>query len=252
MKSKLKSRLSKAYYYCFHSNSGYCPICEKKVRFLKRSSWLRDNYRCSSCNSIPRFRAVIDTIKQFCEGWQDMVVHESSPNRMASSNFLKSRCKNYSSSQYFEDVPRGQYRDGHRSEDLTALTLESNSIDLLVTQDVFEHVLEPEKAFKEIARVLKPGGAHVFSMPWYPELRTTRPRAKLADGKLVHLEPEVYHGNPVNKSKGSLVTTDWGLDFMDIIFKNSGLVTTVYLQRDPSKGLDGKFLEIFISRKNGN
>jgi SAM-dependent methyltransferase len=164
--------------------------------------------------------------------------------------FLKNTCRQYSSSQYFEDVPRGRYQNGERSEDLSALTFGDNSIDILVTQDVFEHVMEPEKAFKEIARVLRPGGAHIFSMPWYPELKRTRQRARVENGAVVHTEEPQYHGNPVDRAKGSLVTFDWGLDFTDIIFKASGMTTIIYLQRDRSKGLDGKFLEIFVSRKS--
>lgn len=241
-------RASKLWQYVT-SQKGYCPICEQEVRFIKKHTWLRDHYRCSKCNSIPRFRALIDTIKRFYPNWKDLVIHESSPNTGASSTFLKNGCKNYSASQYFDDVPRGDYKDGYRSEDLTALTFSDNSFDLLITQDVFEHVMEPGKAFKEIVRVLKPGGAHIFSMPWYPQLGKTRQRAKVENGKIIYLEEPVYHGNPVNREKGSLVTFDWGQDFIDFIYKSSGMHTIVYLQHDKHKGLEAEFLEIFISRK---
>jgi SAM-dependent methyltransferase len=231
------------------SEKGYCPICEQPVRFIKTGPWLRQDYRCLSCKSIPRYRALIDALKTFFPRYRDLHVHESSPNTGASSSFLKKNCKHYSASQYFPEVPRGQYKDGFRSEDLTQLTLDDNSVDLLITQDVFEHVMEPEKAFREIARILKPGGAHLFSMPWYPSQEHCVQRAKLEGGQVVHLEKPIYHGNPVDRKSGSLVTYDWGLDFTEFIFKASGLVTTVYLQRDPAKGIDGKFLEIFVSRK---
>lgn len=231
------------------AEKGYCPICEQQVRFIKWDKWLRDNYRCSRCRSIPRYRALIDTLKRFYPTWENLAIHESSPNNRASSNFLKTKCKNYSSSQYFEDVPRGEYKNGERSEDLSALTFEDSSFDLFITQDVFEHVMEPEKAFREIARVLRPGGAHLFSMPWYPELKTTRQRAKVKDGGIIHLEEPVYHGNPIDREKGSLVTFDWGQDFVDIVYKASGLYTMVYLQKDKMKGIEAEFLEIFISRR---
>ena len=231
------------------ADSGYCPICEKNVHFIKRGPWLRDHYRCSSCHSIPRYRALIDAIKRFYPEFADMHIHESSPNRGASSHFIKTRCRNYSSSHYFSDVPRGAYRDGHRSEDLSALTFADNSFDLIITQDVFEHVMEPRMAFSEIARVLKPGGAHIFTMPWYPKLKTSVQRAMIENGQVVHLLDPVYHGNPVAKEKGSLVTFDWGQDFVDTIYHASGMYTTIYLQKDKRKGIDGEFLEVFISRK---
>jgi SAM-dependent methyltransferase len=229
--------------------SGYCPICEGEVKFFKKGKSLRDHYRCSQCNSIPRFRAIIDSIKRFYPDYANLAIHESSPSTGASSKFLSKRCKNYSASQYFANVPRGETKDGFQSEDLTQLTFSDNSFDLLITQDVFEHVLQPDKAFKEIARVLKPGGAHIFSMPWYPQYKTTIQRAKLENGILVHVKEPVYHGNPADRDKGSLVTFDWGQDFVDFIYKSSGMTTTIYLQRDVKKGLDGDFLEIFISKK---
>ena len=58
-------------------------------------------------------------------------------------------------------------KDGQRSENLEALTFPDESFDLIIPQDVFEHVLRPAKAFAEIARTLKPGGVHVYTVPYY-------------------------------------------------------------------------------------
>jgi SAM-dependent methyltransferase len=130
------------------------------------------------------------------------------------------------------------------------MTFEDNSFDLTITQDVFEHVMNPLAAFKEIERTLKPGGAHVFTMPWYTQLNKTVQRARQLDnGEIEFLEEAIYHGNPID-SKGSLVTFDWGVDFVDLIYINSGMSTTIYREKDRSKGIDGEFLEVFISRKS--
>jgi ubiquinone/menaquinone biosynthesis C-methylase UbiE len=43
------------------------------------------------------------------------------------------------------------------------LMFENESIDLHVMQDVFEHLFTPSAAFREIARTLRAGGAHVFT-----------------------------------------------------------------------------------------
>jgi SAM-dependent methyltransferase len=248
MFSKVRSKLIRGLKY-LSGQKGYCPICEKPVRFVKFGEWMRDFYKCSGCRSIPRYRALIDSLKRFYPNWRELAIHESSPNNGSSSAYVKKGCKDYSASQYYPDVPRGEYKSGYRSEDLSALTFPDESFDLFITQDVFEHVMEPGLAFKEIARVLKPGGAHIFSMPWYPELKITRRRAKVEDGQIIYLEDPVYHGNPVDPKKGSLVTFDWGQDFVDFIYKSSGMYTTIYLQHDKSKGLEAEFLEIFISRK---
>lgn len=42
------------------------------------------------------------------------------------------------------------------------MTLEDESFDLVISQDVFEHLFNPELAFAEVARTLELGGAHLY------------------------------------------------------------------------------------------
>ena len=103
--------------------------------------------------------------------------------------------------------------------------------------------------FVAAVELLRTGGAPVFTMPWYPAMAVTRVRsARGSDGSVVHLCEPVYHGNPLTP-EGALVTRDWGRDFADVVLASSGLHTTIYLERDRAKGLDGEFLEVFVSRK---
>jgi SAM-dependent methyltransferase len=46
--------------------------------------------------------------------------------------------------------------------DLISTGLDDESVDLIMARSVLEHVLEPEVAFKEMNRLLKPGGRFVF------------------------------------------------------------------------------------------
>jgi SAM-dependent methyltransferase len=231
-------------------NKGYCVCCEREVMFVVRGDYLRNDYRCSNCNSIPRNRALIKAIQLFAPNYKDLYIHESSPGN-ASSKHLKRNCPHYSDSQFFSDIERGSIYGKFRCEDLENMTFAANSFDLFITADVFEHVMRPEAAFREIARVLKPGGMHIFTIPWYPKLKESRRRARTTEsGEIEFLEAPVYHGNPVSKD-GSLVTMDWGIDFCDKIFEYSGMTTTVFRERDRYYGLDGDFLEVFVSRKRG-
>lgn len=53
--------------------------------------------------------------------------------------------------------------------DAMKLPFEDNSFDCVISLDFLEHVYEPEKAVKEISRVLRPGGLffyHTFSKNW--------------------------------------------------------------------------------------
>jgi len=228
-------------------NKGYCSICESQTLFIKKEEWLRDFYYCSRCYSIPRQRAIIVALDLFCLDWRKLKIHESSPGGI-SSTFIQTNCPQYISTHFFQDTPLGELKDGVRCENLEEMTFENASFDLMITQDVFEHVLNPANAFREISRVLKPGGMHIFTMPWYPQLKKTVQRAEMVDGKLKFLEEPIYHGNPID-NEGSLVTFDWGIDFTDYIYTNSGMFTTVYLVKDKTMGLEAEFLEVFISRK---
>ena len=102
------------------------------------------------------------------EGTSDTRIFAGGP----SSDKIKRECKHCVPSQFFPEVSRGQLKDGQRSENLEALTFPDESFDLIITQDVFEHVLRPAKEFAEIARTLKPGGAHVYTVPYYRGKKT--------------------------------------------------------------------------------
>lgn len=228
-------------------NKGYCTICDCDVWFHETGPWLRDQYLCSRCRSIPRNRAIIKVLNGHFPGWRELRIHESSPGG-PSSDKIKRECKHYIASQFFSEVPRGQFKDGQRSEDLEALTFPDNSVDLVITQDVFEHVLRPAKAFAEIARTLSPGGAHVYTVPYYRGKKTViRAEPDGIEG-IRHLAKPDYHGNPIDAA-GSLVITEWGDELCDFVFRCSRMTTTIFNFYDPRLGLKGEFLDVLISRK---
>ncbi len=68
------------------------------------------------------------------------------------------------------------------------------------------------------------------------------------DGKIAHLQPPVYHGNPINE-EGSLVTVDWGYDICRHIFESSGLFTHLVIIDDLSKGIRAEYIEVLITVK---
>ena len=196
--------------------------------------------------SIPRFRAMISALETHFPNWRELNIHESSPAGSSSSKIAR-ECKSYSYSYFFPDIPPGTNKNGMRCENVEQLTFADETFDLFITQDVFEHVFHPNRGFKEIARVLKSGGAHIFTIPWY-YWNKTLVRATEENGQVNHLEPPDYHGNPID-ANGSLVVTEWGYEFPDFIYKYSGLSTTVLRIYDTYQGIDAKFIEIFISYK---
>jgi len=229
-------------------NRGECPVCEKRTLFVKIGAWLRDHYLCVRCRSIPRQRALIHTLDVYIPDWRNMRIHESSPSEGSIFNKFLAECQDYTASQFYPEIPRGTVYKEFRCEDLANQTFADESFDLVITQDVFEHLLDPIQSLQEICRTLKPGGVHVFTVPWYFGQKT-KIRAKQVQGTIEHLAPANYHANPISE-KGSLVVTDWGSDFIDIIYAACGMTTTVMRIFDKRLGIEGKFIEVFISKKS--
>ncbi len=114
-----------------------------------------------------------------------------------------------------DDFAPGQIVDGIRHEDIHRLSFANSSIDLIVSNEVMEHVPWPRRAFREIARVLRPGGQALMTFPFTNRSESVV-RAELVDGSVVHRLEPVYHGNPLS-AEGSLVFTDFGWDLMELM-----------------------------------
>lgn len=225
---------------------GWCPICEGATVFVPAGDWLRDRYYCLRCLSIPRFRALIYVLGRELPDWRRARLHESSPGGAASDK-LRAECPGYVQTQWFAQLAGGALHRGVRCENLEQQTFDDHRFDVVVAQDVFEHVLDPAAAFREVARTLRPGGALVFTIPWWPERDTLR-RAHRENGRVVHDQPAEFHDNPVDRS-GSLVVHEWGRELPDWIAEWSGLRTAVHGAAQPRLGIVGQFCDVFVSRK---
>lgn len=98
-------------------------------------------------------------------------------------------------------------------EDLTGLTFAAESFDVVTTNEVLEHVADLDAAMAEMARVLKPGGRHIGTMPFAIGSEAGTVKARLVGGKVVHLTEPEYHGNPFEEG-GALVFEVPGWDIL--------------------------------------
>ncbi len=101
-----------------------------------------------------------------------------------------------------------------RSEDLQKLTYKTNSFDVVLTSDTLEHVPDVDAALREIYRVLKPGGAHIFTVPLRLDVTKTRQRVKLnkETGEMKQLLAPSFHGSG---EPDYLVQNEFGFDFIE-------------------------------------
>ncbi len=231
-------------------NIGYCPICECEVNFVRVGEISRYDYLCPKCFSQPRHRAIVNAINKFLPNITFLDVHESSPGG-PSADYLKKTCPRYSSSQYFSKVKSGETVMVDEVEvlcqNIECMTFEDESFDVFITQDVLEHVLNPQKAFAEIGRVLKKGGVHIFTIPWYGEYAKSKQRVAIKEtDEVEYLCEPMYHGP---SDKGYLVTHDYGMDIVKMIYDNSGMNTLIYLHENRYIGLESEFLEVFVCFK---
>ena len=51
--------------------AGYCHCCREETYFEIQGNWLRDNYLCSNCFSIPRQRHLQYILDQYFSGWEE-------------------------------------------------------------------------------------------------------------------------------------------------------------------------------------
>jgi SAM-dependent methyltransferase len=208
---------------------GTCPVCEQTVTFVATGPFFRSTLRCSICNSVPRHRVLMYAISTYFPQWKSLSIHEGSPGRDTLSTRLARDCELYTASQYDLSVPFGQIVDApsmpcknYQSENFETQTFADSSFDIVITQDVFEHIFHPDRAIKEVARTLKPGGATIMTVPIVRGIGPSRRRARMVDNTVENLlEPE-YHGNTMS-GKGSLVTIDWGYDIARYLQFHSGL-----------------------------
>lgn len=193
-------------------------------------------------------------ISDYYPNWRDLDIHESSPGGRGASIKMRNECKGYTASQLYPDITPGHIhqKSGYRCENLEKLTFLDNSFDLFITQDVMEHIFDPEAAFKEIARVLKPGGAHIFTVPLINKNRITEIWASHDEkGQIIyHHEPE-WHGNPVD-AKGALVTMHWGYDLAGFILEKAKMPTVIIAIDNIDLGIRAEYIDVLLSAKYEN
>lgn len=124
--------------------------------------------------------------------------------------------KNYTCSGYFWDKPFGiEIHPGIYNQDCQQLSFPDASFDVVISSETMEHIRKPFTGFKEIRRILKPGGSYFFTIP-YREDRLTTSRVDTSGNDDVYTLPKTYHQDPYRKAD-SLVYTDFGRDLPDLL-----------------------------------
>ncbi len=200
-----------------------CHGCGNAVALIADNSYsfdgrvnFRERLECPVCGLNTRQRFVAHLMREFSVGLgraPRIYLHEQvTPFFTWATAVLEGEIVG---SEYLgPDIAGGTVIDGVRHEDALALSFGDRSFDLVVSQDVLEHVPDIDRALSEAARVLAPEGRLLISVPFNTRADVTRQRAALRDGELVHMTAPAFHANPMS-DEGSLVFYDHGWDLLD-------------------------------------
>ncbi len=184
-----------------------CTVCGHTSLFIPPSdpSIIRNHAPCIRCRSCSRNRHIAKLVlEEFrTRGVKRLSDFRRHPNlklfNTASTGPIAKVLgtgPNILRSEYFDGVQPGEFKDGVMNQDLRNLTFADDSFDLVLSEDVFEHIPGYQSGFREVHRVLKPGGKHIFSIPFYFD-RPSRELFQWVDGSPKLTEPIEYHGDPV-------------------------------------------------------
>jgi SAM-dependent methyltransferase len=238
-----------------------CPVCGRLSAATGFSENLRETGRCRRCGATNRNRQVAYVAARAVaemtgapvaslaavRDHPELVVYNT--EAQGSLHDQLRDMADYRCSEYLGPGHRpGDVVGDTTHQDLMALSYPDTSIDLVLSSDVFEHVPEPYRAHAEVHRVLRPGGHHVFTVPFHQHAHLDDVRARLGDdGEVEHLADAIYHDDPV-RPEGVLVFTIFGLEML-VRLAELGFDTSMYCLWDPWHGIVGHNALVFDARR---
>ena len=244
---------------------GHCVVCDASARFHRTRSdaatgSLRESLRCARCGANARQRAaaavLLDALPTERGASAARVYLTEQSGRFYRA--LRRRLPSLVGSEYASSRLRRLRLQGWllrhglferlRFADVTSLpgdgksggrsggTFWDGAFDAVVSLDVLEHVPDFRAALREFARVLRPGGRLVLTVPFHADAASTETVARIAgDGRVEHLQPPEYHGDPLGG--GVLCFHHFGWDLLDALREAGFADATALRAHDPAQGL---------------
>ena len=138
-----------------------------------------------------------------------------------------------------------------RHEDLRKLSFGDNSLDLIISTEIFEHIPGPYDAFREVHRVLKPSGMHIFTVPFVADSLKDEMHAELVEGgevKWLNDGEPLYHVDGV-RPEGIPVFQIFGQEVAFNLCNMGFKVKVKALRNIPEVGILGEGAIYFVTEK---
>ncbi|MBW4553635.1 MAG: class I SAM-dependent methyltransferase [Aphanocapsa sp. GSE-SYN-MK-11-07L] len=247
---------------------GRCPICGNVTLFKWALSNYRETGKCYFCRDTNRKRQVgsiflysvykstgvkfssVKTLAQkvsLLDQFTDFTIYNT--ETYGSIHEYLRDYPGYISSEYLDkSYQSGETINGVCHQDLTNTSFDDDSVNVLISSDCFEHIPDPYRAFEEVYRILKPGGRHVFTVPFYQDQYFDETRAYIDEnGQLQHLLSPIYHSDPLRK-EGILVYVIFSLEML-LKLRKIGYEVSMYNLRNPWFGILGNNALVFETIK---
>lgn len=201
--SRLAKAIPRAALNLTGSELGRCNVCGNRTVFVCLDRTTRRNHMyCVRCQSFERKRHVTAVLlSRFFPGISSVAAVPASSKLRVLSTYFNDPWRKYAKPAGFQfsgyepgcelGSPLGDRATCQSVEDLT---YGDNAFDMVVTEDVLEHVRDYRRSFEEIRRVLVPGGTHIFTVPFMFD-QDTLVRVDSTGPEDVHvILPPEYHG----------------------------------------------------------
>lgn len=235
---------------------GKCIVCGRSTVFVCTDpSSLRNSMECFFCRSSSRNRHVAQVILTELAREvgaladlhrKSLAIYNADCGGALSS--VLAGMPTYTCSGFFPEITPGtMVEPGVYCQDLERLSFQDASFDVVITEDVLEHVRHYQTALEEIHRVLKPGGCHIFTVPFFFD-RPTLVRVDTTGETDVNLLPPEYHGDSI---RGRILAyRTLGFDLFGLL-TSIGFETRVRVSCFADQKLGIFDSSVFFSRKVG-
>lgn len=254
---------------------GTCNVCGARTAFVWRDrAPLRESLSCLGCRTTSRYRSMArglllairelagieaPSLAELPRTGPPLRIYDTQvafdhppgaayplPDLLAETGWIE-----VMTSRYLPDRPWGdRLGPSTTNQTLEALTFADASVDVLLTSDVMEHVRLDARAHREIARVVRPGGRYLFTVPHSRALERTLERVRVHDeadpDRDEHLLDPEYHGTADPSASGTLSYRVYGTD-LDATLAAVGFAVDYHYDQVPEHGILDT--ELFVCRR---
>lgn len=143
----------------------FCPICGKTSIFLPFGEIRRENALCPICNSLERDRFSYFIYKKFfLDTEKNIKILHMAPEEYLYYLITKNKNIDYLTMDICPDTYT--YAKNCQYQNACDMTFDDNSFDIIISNQVIEHVDDDKALIKECLRVLKPGGSLFLNFPY--------------------------------------------------------------------------------------